>query len=636
MLIRAVVLGLALIAASPAAAQDFKAPQLSIATVDWNAVAAGLDGPLGGPPDDPFGPLNEASGRSFRGIADSTVPVLLPFDAAAFHKELADAKEPSPDQVSALAARAMQGGLRATEFFLAGPAGYDAVFALRLADVKDFSDIRYTDPVYVMMSGFGMTYQLEGKPLPDGEPVKALEETFPGIRRTLHESYVRYSFERFGVPYVAAIYCLDRRPRPKILTCRQADRIAEHMLRNLKLAGGRPAAAGHNLEATVAPRPAAVSSDFNFFSPGFIIPGSGRTKELGGVADYTVYGNLRFPLKEGPAFLNSQSFNNWGNCDFTGRSVRHLRKKGTPYSCTVNGLPLVFDESAGANYSYPWRDNFCEHRRFFVGQCPGGEGHQGQDIRPGQCNLFNEGSDRCLPYHHDVVAAHDGMILRAPKQEAAFLFVNSANAHLRVRYIHMNPDRLDADRIVSGKTVRAGDVIGQAATYNRTERGTSYHVHFDLQVPTRIGFVFVNPYATLIAAYEQLMGARGNEIKVGDPVPPLATVPPVILNPAPVPTPVPAPPETGDEPAEAEAGGKPAPAEAGEKPSQTDAGEKPAGAAAPVAAPAPAPPKVKAKPPVRAKPAVRARPAKKRPVRRHQKRRAPAAEERPAPSYFGN
>ena len=52
--------------------------------------------------------------------------------------------------------------------------------------------------------------------LPAGEPVKELEADFPGIRRTLHESYVRYSFERFGVPYVAAIYCRDTRPRPKL------------------------------------------------------------------------------------------------------------------------------------------------------------------------------------------------------------------------------------------------------------------------------------------------------------------------------------------------------------------------------------------------------------------------------------
>lgn len=616
MLIRAVVLGLALIAASPAAAQDFKAPQLAIANIDWNAAAAILDGPLGGPPDDPFGPLNAASGHRFSGIATSAVPVLLPFDAAAFAKELAATKEPSANEIGAIASRAMQGDFRVSDFFMAGPAGYDAVFALRLADVKEFSDIRYAEPVYVMFSGFRMTYTLDGKPLPEGVEVKALEADFPGIRRYLHESYVRYSFERFGVTYVAAIFCLDRRPASRILTCRQADRIAERFLSSLKLAGGMPAPVGQTIDATMLPRPEVVSPNFSYFSPGFIIPGTGRSKELGGVADYTVYANLRFPLKDAPAFVNSQSFNNWGNCNFTGRSVRTLRKKGTPYSCSVNGLPLVFDESAGANFSYPWRDNFCEHRNFFVGQCPGGEGHQGQDIRPGECNLLNEGADRCQPYHHDIVAALDGTILRAPKQQAIFLFANTASAHLRVRYIHMNPNRLDADGILSGKSVKAGDVIGKAATFNKTERGTSYHLHFDMQVPTRIGFVFVNPYASLIAAYEQLVGERGNEIKPGDTVPPLAPVPPVILNPAP--TPAVAEPKEA-EPNEAE------PKEAGPVDAEQSAAEpaKPA----PVAVP---PPRVKDKP------AVRATPPRKRPVRKKQRRRSPAAVEQALPEFDRN
>jgi murein DD-endopeptidase MepM/ murein hydrolase activator NlpD len=522
-------------AARAAGAEEMKAPQLVVAPVDWNAAAAVLDDPRGGPPDDPFGPLNAATGLPFHGVADSPVPVLLPFDAAAFGMEMAGVTAPSPERIDEIAGHAMQGGFQPSKFFLAGPAGYDATFSLRTAQVRELSDIRYPDPVYVILSGLGMTYELDGPPLPEGTPVKSLEADFPGIRRYLHESYVRYSFQRFGVTYVAAIYCLDRRPRPKILTCKQADRIAERFLRALRLAGGAPSAPRPSADIVLPDRPALAAPDFAYFSPGFLIPGSGLKKDLAGRPDYTVYAQLRFPLKDTPAFANSQSFNNWGDCDFTGRSVRTLRKKGTPYACKVNGLPLVFDESAGANYSYPWRDNFCEHRNFFVGQCPGGEGHQGQDIRPSRCTLFNEGGDRCLPYQHDVVAAHDGMILRAPKQEAAFLFVNTAGTHVRVRYIHMNPNMLDADGILSGKTVRAGDLIGKVATYNHHERGTTYHLHFDMQVPTKLGFVFVNPYASLVAAYERLIGARGTEIKPGDPVPPAASVPPAIAQPAPAP-----------------------------------------------------------------------------------------------------
>ncbi len=98
--------------------------------------------------------------------------------------------------------------------------------------------------------------------------------------------------------------------------------------------------------------------------------------------------------------------------------------------------------------------------------------------------------------------------------------------------MHMNPNQLDADGIVSGKLVHEGDRIGKVGNYNNRERGTTYHLHFDMQVPTKLGWVFVNPYMTLVAAYERLIGARGAEIKDGDPVPPAAGVPPVIMQPS--------------------------------------------------------------------------------------------------------
>ncbi len=52
-----------------------------------------------------------------------------------------------------------------------------------------------------------------------------------------------------------------------------------------------------------------------------------------------------------------------------------------------------------------------------------------------------------------------------------------------------------------------------------------------MQVPTKVGWVFVNPYMTLVAAYERLIGERGTEIKDGDPVPETVGVAPIILNP---------------------------------------------------------------------------------------------------------
>lgn len=532
---RAFLVALALLISGGAPAEEMKAPHISVATVDWDAAAASVPDRPAGPSAEAFAKLNMAAEVVFPNIANSTVPVLLPFDTDGLVKELAANPAQPPDKTAQSAARFMRSGFQATKFFLTGPAGYNSAFSLALAGVPDLSDIRYAEPVYVLFSGFGMTYQLDGPALPGGELVKVLQNDFPGLRRYLHKSYIRYSFERYGVTYVAAIYCLDTRPRSKILTCRQADRVMERFLRALKLAGGTPSA-NPTVDTLPLDRPKEESKDFSYFSPGFLIPNSGLKKEIGGRPDYTIYARLRFPLREAPAFANSQSFNNWGDCDFTGRSVRNPRRKDQPYSCNVNGRPLVFNEAAPGNYSYPWRDNFCEHRRYFVGQCPGGEGHQGQDIRPSSCTLFNDGADRCLPYQHDVVAAHDGFILRAPKQEAVYLFVNTANTHVRVRYIHMNPNQLDADGIVSGKLVHEGDLLGKVGNYNNRERGTTYHLHFDMQVPTRLGWVFVNPYMTLVSAYERLIGARGTEIKAGDAVPAVAGIPPAIRNPEPVTT----------------------------------------------------------------------------------------------------
>jgi hypothetical protein len=119
--------------------------------------------------------------------------------------------------------------------------------------------------------------------------------------------------------------------------------------------------------------------------------------------------------------------------------------------------------------------------------------------------------ERCTR-HGDIVAVRDGVILRSPRQEAAYLFVNSANEHIRFRYLHMNPRKMDADNLLSGRRVHEGEIIGEVSNFSMKEAGTSYHVHFDVQVPTKVGWVFVNPYMTLVAAYERLIGERGTEL----------------------------------------------------------------------------------------------------------------------------
>jgi hypothetical protein len=231
-----------------------------------------------------------------------------------------------------------------------------------------------------------------------------------------------------------------------------------------------------------------------------------------GHADFTAYAQIRFPLKRAPAFANSQSFLNWGDCFHRGRVPPPSGVKGATYHCRSNDKPLVFDESAAENYSYPWQDNFCEARDFGVGQCASGFGHQGQDIRPSSCALRNDGADRCEPNRHAIVAVRDGVLIRTPKQQMATLLINTSNEHVRFRYMHMHPAQMDADGVVSGRHVAEGEKIGMVSNYQDYAGGTTNHLRFDVQVFTRDGWLWVSPYVTLISAYERLLGARGREL----------------------------------------------------------------------------------------------------------------------------
>ena len=409
----------------------------------------------------------------FPGVATSPVPVLLPFDTAALLRDQAGGTLETGD------GRYLS-GFHAARFFYPGPAGYDAAFAILAADVPELTDTRFRDPIEVQISGSALLYDLDVPNASKGTPVPALEAEFPGIRRQILEHYLRYTFVRFGVPYVVSVACFDASvPRFRMPTCRTADTIMSASCVRSKSPAARRA---WRLPPGPWPveRPDDVSDTFTYGSPGRLLSGTGFRGQ-GGRADYTVYSQIRFPLANAPAYAGSQMY--------------RLR----------NAVPALF-----AGYSYPWRDNFCERRGFPVAQCPAGVGHQGQDIRPARCKP-PAGSERCVDDAY-LVAVRDGVIVRTAKQEAAYLLVNSASEHIRFRYLHMNPRKMDENNLLSGRRVFEGEVIGQVSNYSQKEGGTSYHLHFDVQVPTKDGWVFVNPYMTLVAAYERLLGERGTEL----------------------------------------------------------------------------------------------------------------------------
>jgi hypothetical protein len=519
--LRRAVLGCAaLLIATAASADEMEAPRVTLSQTNWAEAAASLSDHGIDTPTVEFARINAQTDRRFPGIAASSVPVLLPIDIDAYRKDVAEgvADVATSDKYF--------GPFHPSKLFLPGPAGYTATF---FAD-RSF-DFTFAKPVEIEITGGAFTYDLDG---PDHQevfpPAKELQALFPGMQRILREAHVRYTFERFGVPYVVAIQCYDQPRSSRYLSCREADPVAVKFLMMLRTAGGSPMdVATPHVDLT---RPTA-KSDFTYYGPGNLIPDTGWHKNPGR-ADYHVYARMRSPIADAPSYVKSQSFMPWGDCYKSGHSGP-LGRKGAEYSCKVNGLPLVFDESAAVNFTYPWRDNFCELRDFLVGQCPGGYGHQGEDIRPGNCVLNNEGADRCEPYQHNVAAVRDGVIWRSPGNIGLYIDVNTKNDFVRFRYLHMNPKFMDAEGWFSGRKVSEGEIIGKVATWGDYEKGTSYHIHFNIQVFTKVGWVWVNPYMTLVAAYEHQIDGRGTEIKPGDPAPVIPVKLPVIAHPTPPP-----------------------------------------------------------------------------------------------------
>jgi hypothetical protein len=58
------------------------------------------------------------------------------------------------------------------------------------------------------------------------------------------------------------------------------------------------------------------------------------------------------------------------------------------------------------------------------------------------------------------------------------------------------------------------------SNYLDRPNGTTRHLHFDIQLFTRDGWLWVSPYVTLISAYERLLHGRGHEIGPELPTPP--------------------------------------------------------------------------------------------------------------------
>lgn len=225
---------------------------------------------------------------------------------------------------------------------------------------------------------------------------------------------------------------------------------------------------GAGLAAALVTAPVLAQEPF-YLPPGDLLPDSGQ-----GLPEMTVFApGMRYPLEMGPSYPNSQVYMNGGS-------------KGPGGS--------QCDE---VNYSYPWRDNYCETRSWDMPLCPAGVGHQGQDIRAPTCE-----KDK-----HQVVATAAGQVTNIGSYS---IYVTTPSGQ-RFDYLH---------GAVSTIVVGLGDQVEVAqplvkVSNNMGDTPTSIHLHFNIKQDVGgVGFVYVSPYMSLVAAYKELMGL-GNKPPTG-------------------------------------------------------------------------------------------------------------------------
>jgi murein DD-endopeptidase MepM/ murein hydrolase activator NlpD len=197
------------------------------------------------------------------------------------------------------------------------------------------------------------------------------------------------------------------------------------------------------------------NESFNYNPPGQLDANSGE-----GRVDHNVYlADMRFPLAQSPAYANSQVYGVGGLYGPAGSQC---------------------DER---NYSYPWRDNYCETRTWDMPLCPSGKGHQGQDIRPRDC------TDSI----HWAVALEDGTITHI----GSYSVYLQGDSSIRHRYLHLNHDQL---AVSIGQQVKRGDRIGVVSD-NMGSAQTTIHLHFDMYS----GGLYIPTYMSLVEAYKELL-----------------------------------------------------------------------------------------------------------------------------------
>ncbi|MCE9520889.1 MAG: M23 family metallopeptidase [Alphaproteobacteria bacterium] len=207
-----------------------------------------------------------------------------------------------------------------------------------------------------------------------------------------------------------------------------------------------------------------TGATFSYEPPGELLTNSGQ-----GVKSDTIYApGMRFPLETAPAYPNSQVYGHGGGSGPAGSQ------------CNV------------ANYSYPWRDDFCEKRSWDTPICPSAKGHQGQDIRPATCKKGL----------HWAVAAEAGQITNI----GSYTVTLTADSGIRYRYLHM---KMDALAVALGAKVARGEHLGLVSD-DFGGAATTIHLHFEIKTTVALPdgtsqIHFAPPYTSLVDSYKRLL-----------------------------------------------------------------------------------------------------------------------------------
>ncbi|UWU23029.1 M23 family metallopeptidase [Rhizobium sp. CB3060] len=209
-----------------------------------------------------------------------------------------------------------------------------------------------------------------------------------------------------------------------------------------------------------------IANAGNYSDPGDLEPNSGQ----GYKSKLIFRPGMRFPIEDGLGFANSQVYRPGGMYGPAG------------------------DQCDKQNYSYPWRDTFCEKRSRPTPMCPTGQGHQGQDIRPGTCRAGL----------HWAVAAEDGVVTNI----GSYSVTLQGKSGAIFRYLHIDMTNL---RVKTLDSVKRGARIGEVSNFFGGTP-TTIHLHFEIKQAVVINgkklVTFVPPYSSLVAA--QIAYIAGN------------------------------------------------------------------------------------------------------------------------------